>query len=187
MKINYLTTNELKYKIAKNYFDKLPEIEPVQQTFETPEIQAETCEEIATYSALFAAKWLGEPCVKMDAGFFIPALNGFPGPFVKYMNEWLSEEKYLGLMEGETDRSAYFIDATAIAFPDGTSRVFTKEHYGRVAEHGDYIPSKWPANSLFIPDEYDKPLGSMSDAEQEEYWRDGVLPQVVTYLEEKLK
>ena len=61
MKINYLTTNKLKYKIAKNYFDRLPEIELVQQTFEVPEIQAETCEEIAIHSALFAATRTGLP------------------------------------------------------------------------------------------------------------------------------
>ena len=182
MKINYLTTNELKFKIAKNYFDELPDAELVQQTFETPEIQAETCEEIATYSALFAAKQLGEPCVKMDAGFFIPALGGFPGPFVKYVNNWLSEEKYLALMEYETDPSVYFEDATAVAFPDGTVKNFTKQYNGTIAEPGNYTSSKWPANSLFIPDGYDRPLGSMSDKEQEEYWKDGVWPEVAEFL-----
>lgn len=182
MKINYLTTNKLKFKIAQNYFDKLPGVELVQQVFETPEIQAETCEQIAAYSAVFAAHQLGEPCVKMDAGFFIPALGGFPGPFVKYVNDWLSEEKYLALMSDEDDRSMYFEDVTAVAFADGTVKTFAKRYYGKMAEPGNYIPSKWPANSLFIPDGYEKPLGSMSSEEQEEYWKDGVLPEVVAYL-----
>lgn len=183
MKINYLTTNELKFKIAQNYFDKFDAYELVQQTFETPEIQDSSCEEIARYSAVYAAKVLGEPCVKMDAGFFIAALNGFPGPFVKYVNEWLDEEKILRLLEGELDRSAYFLDATALGFPDGSSHIFTRRFKGTIARPDNYQPSKWPANSLFIPDDYDVPLGSMSDTEQEEYWRDGVWADVVTFLQ----
>ena len=182
MKINYLTTNELKFKIAQNFFAQLDGYELVQQELETPEIQSTSCEEIARFSAGFGAQAIGEPCVKMDAGFFIPVLGGFPGPFVKYVNDWLSEEEYLALLEGKSDRSAYFIDATAIGFPDGSSKVFTKKYEGRIAKRGEYVPSKWPANSLFIPDGYDVPLGSMTDAQQEAYWHEGVLPQVIDYL-----
>src|SRR5690606_64360 len=120
MKINYLTTNELKFKIAENYFKDLEGFELVQRSLEVPEIQDASCEEIARFSAVYAARQMGEPCVKMDAGFFIAALGGFPGPFVKYVNEWLSEGQLLTLLNGSNDRSAYFLDATAIGFPDGT-------------------------------------------------------------------
>lgn len=185
MKINYLTTNDLKFKIAQNYFDELEGYELVQHSFDTPEIQSDSCEEIARYSAVYAAQQLGEPCIKMDAGFFINALSGFPGPYVKYTNEWLSEEKLLALLEDETDRSCYFLDATVIGFPDGTSRSFTKKYTGTIATKGNYQPSKWPANSLFIPDGHDIPLGSMSDEEQEKYWHGGVLPEIIAYLEGK--
>ncbi len=182
MKINYLTTNTLKFKIAKNYFDGLDEHDLVQYTFEAPEIQHESCEEIARYSAVYAAQQIGEPCVKMDAGFFITALNGFPGPFVKYVNDWLSEEKILALLDGESDRRAKFIDASAIGFPDGTSEVFVREFAGTIAERGEYQPSRWPANSLFIPYGYDIPLGSMSAEEQERYWHGGIWPELIEYL-----
>ena len=182
MKINYLTTNELKFKLAKNYFDELDDYELAQHTFETPEIQDASCEEIARYSAVYAAREIGEPCLKMDAGFFITALGGFPGPFVKYVNEWLSEEKILALLADETDRSAYFLDATVVGFPDGSSQVFTKKYTGSIAQPGNYRPSKWPANSLFIPDGYDTPLGMLSDEEQEAYWYGSVLPDIVAFL-----
>ena len=183
MKINYLTTNELKFKIAQNYFDGLTGYELVQQQLETPEIQDESCEEVAKYSAIFGARELGEPCLKMDAGFYIPALGGFPGPFVKFINEWLTEEKILAMLDGEEDRTAYFLDATAVSLPDGSSRIFTKKYMGTIAEPGNYQPSKWPANSLFIPDGYSTPLASWSDEEQEKYWHGGVLPEIVEYLE----
>ena len=182
MKINYLTTNEFKFKIAPNYFDKLPNYTLVQHDFDTPEIQHDLCEEIARYSAVYAARQLGEPCVKLDAGFFIESLGGFPGPFVKYVNDWLSEEKYIALLSSEQNRKAYFVDATAVALPDGTSKVFTKKHYGTIAKPGEYKASKWPANSLFIPDGHNIPLSQWSDADQESYWGDGLWPDVVEYL-----
>ena len=182
MKINYLTTNTLKFKIAKNYFDKLEEYELVQRELDTPEIQDASCEEIARYSAVYAAKELGEPCVKMDAGLFITALGGFPGPFVKFINEWLSEEKYLALLEGSEDRTAYFLDATAIGFPDGSSQVFTKKFMGTIALPGNYQSSEWPANSLFIPDGHSIPLGMMTNQAQEEYWQGGVWSDVIAFL-----
>ena len=182
MKINYLTTNELKFKIAQNYFDEIPEHTLVQHTFDTPEIQDKSCEEIARQSAVFAAGQIGEPCIKLDAGFFIVALGGFPGPFIKYVNDWLNEEKYQALLDGEVDRRAYFFDATAVAFPDGSSRVFTKQYPGTLARRNEYLPTKWPANSLFIPDGYDRPLGAMTTEEQESYWHGGVWPDVVKYL-----
>lgn len=45
----------------------------------------------------------------LDAGFAINVLNRFPGTFVKYVNNWLSEEKILTLLGGKDDRSAYFL------------------------------------------------------------------------------
>lgn len=182
MKIHYLTTNDLKFATAQNYFASLEGYELVRQSIEVPEIQHTSCEEIARQSAIYGAKLLGHPCIKMDAGFFISALNGFPGPFVKYVNDWLTEEEYLTILANKNDRRAYFLDATAIGFPDGSSEVFTRRFKGRVAERDNYIPTKWPANSLFIPDGHKTPLGMWSTAEQEKYWYGGVWPQVVSYL-----
>ena len=182
LKLNYITTNKLKFKIAQNYFNEMADVGLVQYAIDTPEIQSTSCEEIARQSAIFAAKEIGEPCVKMDAGFFIPVLNGFPGPFVKYVNDYLNEEKILKLLEDESDRSAYFLDTTAIGFPDGTSKIFVKKYTGYIAKAGEYTPSKWPANSLFIPEGYDKPLGSMTEKKQEEYWSGGMWSEIVEYL-----
>ena len=184
MKINYLTTNQLKLKIAQNYFDGLEGYELVQHSLETPEIQDTSCEEIARYSAVYAAKEIGEACVKMDVGLFINALGGFPGPFVKYVNDWLPEEKLMALLESESDRSVYFLVATAIGFPDGTSKVFSRKFMGQIAEPGNYTPSAWPANSLFIPDGHDIPLGMMSQEDQEAYWQDDVWPDVIAFLKD---
>jgi len=169
MKLNYLTTNKLKFEIAKRFFSTTNEYELVQLTHHVPEIQDTSCEEIARQSAIHAAQQIGEPCVVMDAGFFIPALNGFPGPFVKYVNEWISEERLLRMLDASDDRTAYFTDALAVGFPDGTAKVFSHNTMGRLANKGEYQPSKWPANSLFIPAGHTTSLGSLSNEAQTDF------------------
>ena len=188
MKINYNTTNKLKFEITKQFFDSADGYELVQYSLEVPEIQDASCEEVARHSAVYAAKELGEACVVMDAGFSVNALNGFPGPFVKYVNEWLSEDRLLRMLDENDDRSAHFTDALAIGFPDGTAKVFSQKIMGRLAQRGEYTPSKWSANSLFIPEGYSMPLGSMSEQEQTDFWHDGNKnwPRLVVYLAERV-
>lgn len=170
MKINYLTTNQLKFEIAKQLFDSIGGYELVRHSFQVPEIQDVSCEEVARQSAIYAAKELGEACVVMDVGFSIDALNGFPGPFVKYVNEWLSEKQLLRMLDEDDDRTAYFTDALAVGFPDSSAKVFSHKILGRLAKEGEFRPSKWPANSLFIPRGYSIPLGSLPAQEQTDFW-----------------
>lgn len=186
MKINYVTTNTLKSDIAKQFFSAIDGYELVQCTLAVPEIQDTSCEEIASKSALFAAKELGEPCVVMDAGFFIPALGGFPGPFVKYVNSWLSEEKYLQLLDENDDRTAYFTDALAIGFPDGTVQVFSHNTMGTLARAGEYTHTKWPANSLFIAQGHSRPLGELPSQQQTDFWHaeNTTWAELIAYLKE---
>jgi non-canonical purine NTP pyrophosphatase (RdgB/HAM1 family) len=184
MKINFVTTNKMKFDIARAYFDKLEgEYELVQYAIDTPEIQDESVEEIARQSALWAAAETGEPCIKMDVGFFVPSLNGFPGPFVKYVNDWLTQDDFLHLLNGKPDRSAYFEDATAIGYPDGSSKVFSLKTYGSIATQADPTNTRWPVNLLFIPDGYSTALGSLSDEEQNRFWGDGNWPQLINHLD----
>jgi non-canonical purine NTP pyrophosphatase (RdgB/HAM1 family) len=173
----------MKFEIAKLYFEKIAgDYELVQYAIDTPEIQDRSVEEIARQSALWAANETGEPCIKMDVGFIIPALNGFPGPFVKYVNDWLTQKDFLKLMEDKADRSAYFEDATAIGYPDGSSQVFSLKTHGTINDTEDPTNTRWPVNLLFIPEGHNQPLGSLSDEEQHEFWCDGNWPKLVDYL-----
>ncbi len=184
MKINYVTTNEMKFEIAQAFFKKLSdEYELVQCKIDTPEIQDVSSIEVARHSALWAAKETSEICIKMDAGFYINALNGFPGPFIKYVNDWLRQEDFLKLMEDHDDRTAYFQDATAIGYPDGRSKVFNFKVHGTLSHQSNPTDTKWPANLLFIPEGYDIPLGSMTSDDQNTFWGDGNWPKLIEYLE----
>jgi XTP/dITP diphosphohydrolase len=186
MKINFVTTNLLKFEIAEAYFKKLDgEYELVRYAAETPEIQDVSVEEIARQSALWAAKETKIPCITADFGGAIIALGGFPGPFVKYINDWLSQEDYLALLQNKSDRGAYLEDAMAIAYPNGESAVFSKKTHGLIAASADPENTKWPLNSLFIPQGCDRPLGKLSNEEQIEFWGDGLWPQIIDYLDQR--
>lgn len=99
-----MTGNKYKFEIAQKVLEN-SNVELIQQKIETPEIQSSDVEEIASYSAKFAAEKLGKPVALTDAGWYINALNGFPGLFIKYINQWLTSDEILKLMEGKSDRS----------------------------------------------------------------------------------
>ena len=184
MKVNYVTTNKMKFEIAKAYFEKIDgDYELVECAIETPEVQDVSVEEIARQSALWAARKTGKPCIKLDVGCFIPILNGFPGPFVKYINDWLTQEDYLALLRDKSDRKAYFEGSLAIAYPDGETKVFSQKVFGSIASISDPSASRWPMDALFIPDGYPYTLGKMTDDEQVRFWGDGNWPALVEYLE----
>jgi inosine/xanthosine triphosphate pyrophosphatase family protein len=100
------------------------------------------------------------------------------------VNDWLGVQDYLNLMQDKSDRSACFIDVTAIGFPDGSSEAFSVKVPGSIA---DCITNEdeWPANALFIPEGYEVPLGSISNDEQVQFWGDGNWPAVIEYFEKK--
>ena len=82
------------------------------------EIQDENLENIAKASAIDAAKKCGLPVIVEDAGLFIEALNGFPGPYSSYVNKTIGVGGILKLMNNVKDRSAYFLSAVAFYDPD---------------------------------------------------------------------
>lgn len=186
MIINFVTTNTLKFEAAKAFFDALDgDYELRQLALDTPEIQDESVETIARESALWATQQSGEPCIKMDVGFSIAALNGFPGPFVKYINDWLTQDDVLTMMNGRDDRTAYFQDALAIAYPDGTTQVFSVKTHGTISQSKVDGETRWPMNLLFVPEGYTRSLGSLSNDEQNIFWSNSnsSWPLLIEYLE----
>ena len=104
MKVTFVTGNMGKWEIGRDIFARYG-LELAQAKMETPEIQSLDVTEVAAYSAQYAAKKLNTPVIKSDVGYYIPALGGFPGPFIKYINQTLSDKDLLRLMKGVKDRS----------------------------------------------------------------------------------
>jgi XTP/dITP diphosphohydrolase len=83
----------------------------------TAEIQSADLKEIAQTSAQDAFKRCHLPVMVEDAGLFIEALRGFPGPYAAYAYKTIGNEGLLKLMENVDDRKAKF--QSVIAYYDG--------------------------------------------------------------------
>ena len=98
----------------------------------------------------------------------IEALNGFPGPFVKYMNSWFNQNDLLRMMDGKLNRTAVFMDALAFVFGD-MEEVFSSDTIGKLSTS----PAKedgYTVDQLFIPDGMDKSLVQLSNEERRDVW-----------------
>lgn len=132
MKITFVTGNKNKLEVASRVLSKYG-IDLVSEKIETPEIQSIDVSEISKFSAQYAAKVVGGAVIKTDAGYFIKSLNGFPGPFVKYINNWLSAEDILRLLEGKKDRSVEIIECLTYCNTDGEVAQFFSKDSGKIA------------------------------------------------------
>jgi XTP/dITP diphosphohydrolase len=113
--IYYVTTNESKIQVAEKYLAIL-NIAVVGKPLDLEEIQSHSGEEIIKRKAHQAFEMFKHPLFVTDHIWHFPALKGFPGAYMKYMNEWLSPQDFLNLMKPYKDRTAildeflYYID-----------------------------------------------------------------------------
>jgi XTP/dITP diphosphohydrolase len=96
---------------------------------EAVEIQNDNLEEIAKASVQDAVEKSGLPVLVEDAGLFIEALKGFPGPYSSYVYRTLGTKGILKIMEGITKRDAYFHSVVAFHSP---RRASPKCFHGKV-------------------------------------------------------
>ena len=85
------------------------------------EIQSESLKEIAEKSVKNAYQRCRLPIFVEDAGLFIDALSGFPGPYAAYVYHTIHNSGILKLMENIADRHAKF--QSVIAYCDDQTSV----------------------------------------------------------------
>ena len=78
-------------------------------------------------------KRIPPPIVIEDAGLFINALKGFPGPFSSYVFKTIGCNGILKLMNGVMDRSANFVSMIAYARSYNEIYFFKGELPGEIA------------------------------------------------------
>ena len=134
---------------------------------DVPELQGEDVAEIAAQGASWAAEKWDLPVLVEDTGLFIEALGGFPGPYASYVFKTIGLKGILRLLEGITDRRAYF--KTALAFCDGKGSepvVFTGETHGRIS-HEIRGTGGFGYDPIFVPEGGDgRTFAEMSRSEK---------------------
>lgn len=113
----------------------------------------------------------GKRLVVDDRGFFIPALGGFPGPFVKLLLDSFSYKGLIKLMAGETDRRAVF--SFGLGYFDGKSDVIlTADEVGFIIDEprGDNLHGWTELLYVYGYDTFPgKSLAELNDDEWREY------------------
>ena len=164
----FVTSNEIKFEVAAQVFHSSG-ISLKQMRLCPPEIQSNCTDEIAEYSAMWACQRLNQPVVTTDAGFYIEALNGFPGPFIKFVNEWFSAQDFLNLMQDRENRRVMIRDCLAYCQPDRKPKTFCRVHRGELAtEPGK--KSGTPMEQILIPEGYSIPISEIPPDEMVAYW-----------------
>ncbi|PVX24478.1 MAG: non-canonical purine NTP pyrophosphatase, RdgB/HAM1 family [Candidatus Bathyarchaeum sp.] len=97
------------------------------------EIQDDSLESIAKYSVLDAVKNCGLPVFVEDAGLFVEALDGFPGPYSKYVYNTVGVEGILKLMKNIENRKAYFMSVIAFGSPTEQPVCFVGKVEGKLS------------------------------------------------------
>jgi XTP/dITP diphosphohydrolase len=111
--LRFVTTNEGKVREAREYLDD----EIAQLDFDYREIQADDLATIAADGARKAYRHAGEPVIVDDAGLFLDAFDGFPGPYSAYVEDTVGVERLWRLTEPEDDHGAAF--RGVVAYCDG--------------------------------------------------------------------
>ena len=112
--LQYVTTNPGKLREAESYLGA----ETIDTyDYDYPEIQAPTLKPIAAAGARDAYREVGEPVVVDDAGLFIDAFDGFPGPYSSFVETTIGVDRVWELAEPLSDRPASF--RCVLAYCDG--------------------------------------------------------------------
>ncbi len=176
MNILYVTGNSGKYQNAKNFFLKF-NISVDQAQLELDEIQSDDYTEIAIKKAQIAFSKVNAPLFVNDASWSIPALNGFPGPFMKYINKWFEPVDFINLMQTKSDRTILLRDIIVYVDENGY-KVFTHEHAGEILstvanfeyKHSTDVVISLSGNHRSIAEE--KMLGTLFVGGEDKIWNE---------------
>lgn len=179
--ITFITGNAKKAEQLSYYLHH-----PVaHQKLDIPEIQSMDVEFVATEKAKAAYAILGTPVFVEDTALTFEALNGLPGPLIKWFLESLGNDGLVALLASTTNRNATATTCFALCDENGV-QLFTVSCNGRVADTPRGI-TDFGWNPIFIPEGSDKTWAEMDIAEQSKTsMRRVALKKLQSYLEEEL-
>ena len=169
--IHFITSNQRKFASLQKLLQPLDiDLQQLDHDFDEGrglDIQTIAKSKLAQAKKVFPNKRL----IVDDRGFFIPALKGFPGPFVKLLLDSFNYPGIIKLMQGETDRRAIF--SFAVGYFDGEKdHIFVADEEGFIIDQprGDNLHG-W-TELLYIyghPSFPGRSLAELNDEEWKEY------------------
>ncbi len=148
--VYFATSNQEKMLIAQTVCSEFS-IDVERVIIEIDEIQGEDSVMIVRDKVLRAYQGLSKPVVVSDDSWDIPALNGFPGPYMKSINHWFKPDDFLRLMNGIEDRD--IILHQLLAYYDGsTMKVFSNDIHGKIINEPRGQNNKSPNTTVTVLD-----------------------------------
>ncbi len=117
-----------------------------------------------------------------DVSLDVHALNGFPGPLIKFVEEALGDSGVYDLVKGfDTDDYSVTVRAT-IGFAEGDKHSFFEGSFtGALVEHRGTIG--WGFSNVVVPDGYDKTMAQLDHSVRDKIsHRYKALKQLSDYL-----
>jgi len=146
-------------------------ISVVHEPLELEEPRSDSLVTIARAKVQQAYGMIKKPCVAIDAGFYINALNEWPGTYVNHELKHLGLEGILTLVAGKP-RDCYFLHC--LAYKDDTvgTSYFVSKASGMLESYpkGDPEKKHWSKLfQIFIPTNTTKTLAEMKPEEYEQW------------------
>ncbi len=135
------------------------------------EIQSDSINEIAENSAIKAFNRCNLPLIVEDAGLFVDALNGFPGPYAAYVYKTIHNKGILKLLENEQNRKATFRSAIVYCSQATNPLIFEGESAGEITltEHKGDGNSGFGFDPIFQPSQSKKTFAEMTIEEKNHF------------------
>ncbi|MGQ4911382.1 MAG: XTP/dITP diphosphatase [Candidatus Thorarchaeota archaeon] len=153
-----VTQNQHKITELRPLFDKFG-VSFDTTDIEKMEIRSEDVEVIAVAAAKHAHETLRRPVIVDDTGFYLDALNGFPGSYAAFALNTIGYKGILRLMEGVENRSARFVTAVAYCSEE-VMKSFIGTMQGTIADHPTGSGG-FGYDPIFIPESSQKTYAEM--------------------------
>ncbi|KAJ7293975.1 inosine triphosphate pyrophosphatase-like protein [Mycena rebaudengoi] len=138
-KLIFVTGNANKLKEVKAILlDGGRPIEIESQSLDIPEIQGST-QEVARDKCRRAAELVGGPCITEDTALCFQALNGLPGPYIKYFLAEVGHEGLNAMLAGFPTKAAWALCTFAYSAGPGSEPILFE---GRT--DGTIVPARGP-------------------------------------------
>ncbi len=148
-RVDNIEINFENYQGMRKAFKKYGIKIKIEKNFGIPEIQADTCEEVAEFSAKWTAEKIKKPVLSGDTGLFVEALNGLPGVYTSQFHKKLGIERFMKLLKDETNRNAKLVYALSFCEPNKDPITFSNITEGKITEKVNIVGSF--IDSIFIP------------------------------------
>ncbi len=168
MSLIFCTSNQEKLKHAQFACQKHG-INLVQIDNQIDEIQSEDLVAIIKHKATSMFDAIQKPLVVSDDSWSIPALNGFPGPYMKSMNHWFTAQDWLNIMQSYTNRQIFLTARLAYIDNSGLITIFEETDELKLLNFASEKPSI-PISQVASLLDKNIPLSELPQAEFEKYY-----------------